>query len=82
MVSSTANIILEKEAKLTSLSSASLDAREEHILQMEILNIQKNEEEEKLKQEKMKTALLKLQFELETGVEWKFSDKNIYIKPW
>lgn len=51
------------------MNSASVDDREKYILQMEILNIQKNQEEEKLKKEKMKTTLLKLQLERETGVE-------------
>jgi len=51
------------EARIASFNAASMDAREEHKIQMEILK-------EKLKQEKIKTELLKLQMQQETGIEW------------
>lgn len=46
-----------------SLNATSMYAREEHGLQMKIL-------EEKLIQKKMKTELLKLQVQREAGIEW------------
>lgn len=42
---------------------------------MEILLLQKKQKEN-LKQKKMKTALLKLQLERKTGVQWIFADKD------
>jgi len=57
------------KAKIFSLNSASADAREEHKLQMQILQLKKQQEEEKLTQEKIKTELLKFQLEKETGIE-------------
>lgn len=53
------------EAKKLALDTVGMDAREEHKLQMEILHSQKEQEIEKLKQEKMKSELLKLQIQRE-----------------
>jgi len=51
------------EARIASINAAIMDAREEHKIQVQIL-------EEKLKQEKIKTELLKLQMQREAGIEW------------
>jgi len=48
------------KTKILSLNSVSADAREEHKLQMQILQLKKQQEEGKLVQEKIKTELLKL----------------------
>lgn len=64
------------EAKKLSLDAISRVARAEHTLQMKILQLRKQQEVEKLKQEKMKTELLKLQIQRESGTEWVFDDNN------
>ncbi|CAI6365430.1 unnamed protein product [Macrosiphum euphorbiae] len=64
------------EAKKLSLDASSRDAGEEHKLQMKILRLRVEQEAEKLKQEKMKTEILKLQFQRESGTEWVFDDNN------
>lgn len=72
------------ETKIASLNTVSVNASKEHELEMEILLLKKkqeelklNQEEEKLKQEVMKTELLKIQIEKETGVKWLFAnDQN------
>lgn len=72
------------ETKIASLNTVSVNASKEHELEMEILLLKKkqeelklNQEEEKLKQEVMKTELLKIQIEKETGVKWLFvNDQN------
>ena len=64
---SASNTLLE--TKIASLNEVNLGAREEHKLQMKILKLKKKEQE-KLKQEEMRSELLKIQFERETGVKW------------
>jgi len=43
---------------------------------MKILKLKLLQEEEKLKQEKMKTEILNLQIQSETGTEWVFDSNN------
>lgn len=57
------------EAKKLCLDASRMVAEEKHKLQMKILN-------EKLKQEKIKTELFKLQIQREYGTEWIFDDNN------
>jgi len=69
------------ETKIASLHSVSINANKEHELEIEILQLKKKQEEqklkqeeEKLKQEDMKTELLRIQIERETGVQWVFAN--------
>lgn len=69
------------ETKIASLNSVSVNANKEHELEIEILQLKKNQEEhklkqeeEKLKQEEMKTELLRIQIERESGVQWVFAN--------
>lgn len=70
-------LALEKclEAKKLSLE-ASRDAGEEPKLLMKILRLRVQQEVEKLKQENIKTNLLKFQIQRESGTEWAFEDNN------
>jgi len=60
---------------MSTLSSPTAEASDEHRLQMTILSLRLKQEVEKLKREKLKTELLQYQLERKTGITWEF-DSN------
>ncbi|VVC42788.1 Zinc finger, C2CH-type [Cinara cedri] len=75
LTTSASNILLK--ANVSTLHATNMDVREEHKLQMKILKLQEQQEVEKLKQETIKTEMLKVQFQCETGVEWDIFDATL-----
>jgi len=74
----TTTLAPETFLKTKTLSlEASRDTREEHKLLMKILQLRVQQDVEKLKQENIKTELLKLQIQHEfCDTEWVFDDNN------
>lgn len=65
------------EAKWATLTSATQEAAKEHKISLQILELQREQEKikldveiEKLSQEKLKTELLKIELDKNTGVTW------------